>query len=134
MVRSFRPTDQERIKQTSDAKPPIPMGNWISDLLLFASGFTGGILACMVAPYLRADRERRTDLAATRSRMLTDMKQQHEQEILHAAVRAAEDVRGELHESVLALRKALLATTEFSQASVAAPEDQPAVDPPAQAT
>jgi len=86
------------------------MGDWIADLLLFSAGVTGGILVSMIASCLRAGRQERSDLAAARSRILSDIHDQHEQEILHAAVRTAEDLRGELHKSALTLRKALAAT------------------------
>ena len=88
------------------------MGDWFSDLLIFSAGFTGGILVSMIVSYLGNGRRRRTDLVAARTRILADMKDQHDQEILHAAVRTAEDLRGELHKSALTLRKALLATSD----------------------
>jgi hypothetical protein len=85
------------------------MDDWISDLLIFSAGVTGGILVSIIVSFLRTNQRQRTDLAATRTRILADIKEQHEQEMLHAAVRTAEDIRGELHQSALTLQKALLA-------------------------
>ena len=88
------------------------MDDWISDLLIFSAGVTGGILISIVVSCLRTNQRQRMDLVATRTRILTDIKEQHEQEILHAAVRTAEDIRGELHKSALTLQKALLAARD----------------------
>ena len=40
------------------------MGDWISDLLLFSAGITGGILVPMIKPILSAAKRRRTELVA----------------------------------------------------------------------
>lgn len=109
------------------------MGDWISDLLIFSAGVTGGILVSMIVSSLRAGKRRRTDLVSARSRILADMKEQHDQEILHAAVRTAEDLRGELHKSALTLRKALLATSVSPTALPESPDDRPPAPRPAQA-
>lgn len=100
------------------------MDDWISDLLIFSAGVTGGILISMIAGILRAGRENRNDLVSARSRILEGVKEQHDQEILHAAVRTAEDLRGELHKSALTLQKALLAAS-----TAPLPPDDPAEDP-----
>ena len=99
-----------RIRQPAKPIPRFKMGDWISDLLIFSAGVTGGILVSMIASCLSDVRRVRTDLVKARSRILADIQDQHEQEILHAAVRTAEDLRGELHKSALTLRKALAAT------------------------
>jgi hypothetical protein len=88
------------------------MGDWISDLLIFSAGVTGGILVSIIVSCLRADRQERAEIVAARTRVLTNMKEQHDQEILHAAFRTAEDIRGELQKSAVTLRKALLATVD----------------------
>jgi hypothetical protein len=88
------------------------MDDWISDLLIFSAGVTGGILISIIVSFLRTNQRQRTDLVETRTRILADIKEQHEQEILHAAVRTAEDIRGELHKSALTLQKALLAARD----------------------
>jgi hypothetical protein len=88
------------------------MDDWISDLLIFSAGVTGGILVSIIVSCLRTNQRQRTDLVETRTRILADIKEQHEQEILHAAVRTAEDIRGELHKSALTLQKALLAARD----------------------
>ena len=101
------------------------MGDWIPDLLMFAAGFTGGILVSMIASSLRAGKRQRSELLAARTKMLAEVKQQHEQEILSAAVRTAEDIRGELQKSAVTLQKALLAT-EASSAPTDPPDENPA--------
>jgi hypothetical protein len=101
------------------------MGDWIPDLLMFAAGFTGGILYSMIASSLRAGKRQPADLLGTRTKILADVKQQHEQEILSAAVRTAEDIRGELQKSAVTLQKALLAT-EASSPSADPPDANPA--------
>jgi hypothetical protein len=86
------------------------MGDWISDLLIFSAGVTGGILVSIIVSCLRANKQERA--GAARTRVLTDMKEQHDQEILDAAFRTAEDIKGELQKSAVTLRKALLATVD----------------------
>jgi hypothetical protein len=81
------------------------MGDWISDVLLFSAGIVGGILLSMIGSSLRATKQRRTELVAMRARILSDMKEQHDKEILHAAFRTTEDIRGELNKSLQTLRK-----------------------------
>jgi hypothetical protein len=85
------------------------MGDWISDVLIFSAGIVGGLLISMIADSLRATKKRRTELVATRKRMLADMKEQHDKEILHAAFRTTEDIRGELDKSLQTLRRTLTA-------------------------
>lgn len=101
------------------------MGDWIPDLLMFAAGFTGGILVSMIASSSRAGKLQQTDLLATRTKIIADVKQQHEQEILSAAVRTAEDIRGELQKSAVTLQKALLAT-EAASPPTGPPDENPA--------
>jgi hypothetical protein len=84
------------------------MGDWISDLLLFSAGITGGILVPMIKPILSAAKRRRTELVAARSRILADMKHQHDREILDEAFRATEAIRDELDKTRETLRKTLI--------------------------
>ena len=88
------------------------MGDWISDLLIFSAGVTGGILVSMILSCLRANKQERAETVAARTRVINDIKEQHDQEILHAAFRTAEDIKGELQKSAVTLRKALLATVD----------------------
>src|SRR6266508_2233235 len=73
------------------------MRDWISDLLIFSAGITGGVLVTMIKPILSAAKRRRTELVAARTRILADMKEQHDKEILHDAFRATEAIRGEIN-------------------------------------
>lgn len=105
------------------------MGDWISDLLIFSAGVTGGILVSIIVSCLRTNRQQRTDMVAARTRILSDMKEHHDQEILHAAFRTAEDIKGELHKSALTLQKALLATVDPPQVPLEEPRDRVARSP-----
>ena len=98
------------------------MGDWISDLLIFSAGITGGILVSIIVSCLRANKQERAEVVALRTRVLNDMKEQHDQQILDAAFRTAEDIKGELQKSAVTLRKALLATVD---AVPPAPEKAP---------
>jgi len=99
------------------------MNDWISDVLLFSAGVAGGVLICSLVPSLRASKRRRTALVNARERILADIKDQHDKEILHEAFRTAEDIRGELDKSLQTLRKTL--TTVLDPA--AARPEQPRV-------
>lgn len=83
------------------------MEDWISDLLIFCAGIAGGILICSIQPYLTAAKSRRTQLVAARARMLADLKEKHDEEILDQAFRTTEAIRGELDKSLDTLRKTL---------------------------
>jgi hypothetical protein len=88
------------------------MRDWISDLLIFSAGITGGVLVTMIKPILSAAKRRRTELVAARTRILADMKEQHDKEILHEAFRATEAIRGELDKTRETLRKTLITVLE----------------------
>jgi hypothetical protein len=88
------------------------MGDWISDLLLFSAGITGGILVPMIKPILSAAKRRRTELVTARTRILADMKHQHDKEILDEAFRATAEIRGELDKTRETLRKTLITVLE----------------------
>lgn len=88
------------------------MRDWISDLLIFSAGVTGGILITMIKPILSAAKRRRTQLVAARTRILADMKHRHDQEILNEAFRATEEIRGELDKTRETLRKTLITVLE----------------------
>jgi len=81
------------------------MRDWISDLLIFSAGVTGGILIAHLKPYLQSARIKRTEMVAARTRILADLKERHNEEILHEAFRTTEAIRGELTKSLQTLRK-----------------------------
>jgi hypothetical protein len=88
------------------------MRDWISDLLLFSAGIAGGILIGKLEPYFRAAKKPRTEMVATRARILADIKEKHNEEILHEAFRTTEAIRSELNKSAQLLRKTLLTVKE----------------------
>jgi hypothetical protein len=81
------------------------MRDWISDLLIFSAGIACGILIAHLKPYLRTARMKRTEMVAARARILADLKERHNEEILHEAFRTTEAIRGELAKSLQTLRK-----------------------------
>lgn len=83
------------------------MRDWISDLLLFCAGITGGILIAGIKPYLHAAKKNRTELVTARVRILAGIKEKHDEEILDEAFRTTEAIRGELDKSLQTLRKTL---------------------------
>jgi hypothetical protein len=87
------------------------MGDWISDLLIFSAGIAGGVLISMIVSSLDLHKRRGGALGGARKLILADMKQQHDKEILHAAFRTTEDIRGELNQSLSTLRKTLMTMT-----------------------
>lgn len=88
------------------------MGDWISDLLIFSAGVSGGVLIMLIEPVLTAARRHRMQLVGTRSRILAEMKEQHDREILHEAFRTTEAIRGELDKTRETLRKTLMTVLE----------------------
>ena len=83
------------------------MRDWISDLLIFTAGIAGGILIAYVKPYLhlQSARIKRTEMFAAQARILADLKERRDEEILHEAFRTTEAIRGELAKSLQTLRK-----------------------------
>lgn len=81
------------------------MGDWISDVLIFSAGVAGGVLIGEITSILRGIKRRRTELVSTRARVLSDLKEHHDREILHAAFRTTEDIKSELNKSLQTLRK-----------------------------
>jgi len=77
------------------------MRDWISDLLIFSAGITGGILIAHLKPYLQSTGIQRTEMQA---RILADLKERHNEEILQEAFRTTEAIRGELTKSLQTLR------------------------------
>jgi len=99
------------------------MEDWISDLLIFCAGITGGILITTIKPLLSAAKMRRTQMVAARARMLADIKEKHDEEILDQAFRTAEAIRGELDQSLDTLRKTLKAVLPVNGAPETAQGD-----------
>ena len=97
------------------------MDDWISDLLIFCAGISGGVLIASITPYLTAAKTRRTQLVAARVRMLADLKEKHDEEILEQAFRTTEAIKGELDKSLDTLRKTLDTMLPIN----GAPESQP---------
>jgi hypothetical protein len=105
------------------------MRDWISDLIIFSAGIAGGILFTQVKPYFRRARANRTAMVAARTRILADMKDRHNEEILSEAFRTADAIRGELGKSLQALRKTLAAALDPAPQSGAHREPIPLSDP-----
>ena len=83
------------------------MEDWISDLLIFSAGISGGVLITSIKPYLMAAKNRRSQLVAARARMLADLREKHDEEILDEAFRTTQAIKGELDQSLDKLRKTL---------------------------
>jgi len=98
------------------------MDDWVADLLIFCAGIAGGVLVTSVKPFLSAARRRRTRLVAARSRMLADLKEKHDEEILEQAFRTTEAIKGELDKSLDTLRKTLAAVTPAGAARKSQPD------------
>ena len=88
------------------------MSDWTSYLVTFTAGVAAGVLLKSILPILRAKERRRAALLAARERILANLKEQHEKEILHAALQTTEDIRGELNKSLQTLRKTLATVLE----------------------
>jgi DNA-binding protein H-NS len=88
------------------------MGDWISDLLIFSAGVSGGILIMLIEPLLTAARKQRTQLVETQARTPDEMKEQRDREILHEAFRTTEAIRGELDKTREMLHKTLITVLE----------------------
>lgn len=76
------------------------MGDWVSDLLIFSAGITGGVLINLVKPYFSMAKKQRTALVVARAQILSDIKHKREEEILDEAFRTTEAIRGELDKSL----------------------------------
>ena len=83
------------------------MGDWVSDLLIFSAGITGGVLINLVKPYFFMAKRQRTALVVARTQILSDIKHKHDEEILDEAFRTTEAIRGELDKSLRKLTKTL---------------------------
>lgn len=88
------------------------MNSWISDLLIFLAGLSGGVLICLLAPLLFPGKERRTKMLQVRRRVLADIKQKHDEEILDEALQTTEAIRSELERSRVRLEQIMATVTE----------------------
>ena len=80
---------------------------WIHDVIIFVAGIAVGMLIALVIPGLTTTKKQTTELVAARTRMLADIKEKHNEEILDQAFRTTEAIRGELDKSLTTLRKTL---------------------------
>jgi hypothetical protein len=76
---------------------------WLSDALIFAAGFSAGMLTCMISDSLRASDSRRSGSA--NNQILSRLRERGDDKILQAAVRTTEDIRNELSRSLQSLRE-----------------------------
>jgi hypothetical protein len=83
------------------------MENWISVALIFFAGLGSGILIATIWTRLSAANKRRRDLTAVRRRILAGIRETHDEEILHEAFRATDDLRTELSKSLHRLRASM---------------------------
>ena len=83
------------------------MDNWIPDLVIFVAGIGVGMLIAWVIPGRTTTKKQTAELFAARTRMLADIKEKHNKEILDQAFRTTEAIRGELDKSLTTLRKTL---------------------------
>ena len=83
------------------------MDIWIHDLIIFAAGIAVGMLITLVIPGLTTNKKQTAELVAARTRMLSNIKEKHNEEILDQAIRTTEAIRGELDKSLTTLRKTL---------------------------
>lgn len=81
------------------------MGDWISDALIFSAGVAGGVLISEIIGIIRGNKRHRTELVTMRTRVLSELKEHHDREILHAAFRTTEDIKSELNKSLQTLCK-----------------------------
>jgi uncharacterized membrane-anchored protein YhcB (DUF1043 family) len=83
------------------------MDNWIPELVIFVAGIAVGMLIALVIPARTPTKKQTTELVAARTRMLADIKEKHNEQILDQAFRTTEAIRGELDKSLITLRKTL---------------------------
>lgn len=95
------------------------MDFWLSYLAVFAVGFTAGVLLNTFRPGLTNAKSKRTEQVAARSRILAGIKEKHDEEILDAAFRTTEAIKGELDKSLQTLQRTLNAIGVTNPAPVA---------------
>ncbi len=85
------------------------METWLSYLVVFVLGVEVGALLITLKSRLTAAKTQRTEQVAARSRILAGIKEKHDEEILDAAFRTTEAIKGELDKSLQTLRRTLTA-------------------------
>ena len=82
------------------------MQNWLSVTLIFLAGIGSGILIAAIWLRLSAAKKRH-DVNTVRRRILAGIRETHDEEILHEAFRATDDLRTELFKSLHRLRASM---------------------------
>lgn len=80
---------------------------WIPIALIFFAGIVSGMLIAVAWTRFSAANKNRRDLTVARRRILTGIRETHNEEILHEAFRATEDLRSELFKSLHRLRASM---------------------------
>lgn len=83
------------------------MQPWLSLALIFLAGIVSGILIATFWLRFSAGRNRREDLTTVRRRILAGIRESHEEEILHEAFRATDDLRTELFKTLHRVRASM---------------------------
>lgn len=83
------------------------MQPWLSVALIFLAGIGSGILIATIWIRFSAAKKRRHDLTTVRRRILAGIRERHEEEILHEAFRATDDLRTELFKNLHRLRASM---------------------------
>ena len=102
--------DKSRIESSSSIGSNgknAQMQNWLPVALIFLAGIGSGILIATIWTRLSAAKKRRHDLTTVRRRILTSIRETHDEEILHEAFRATDDLRAELFKSLHRLRASM---------------------------
>jgi hypothetical protein len=76
---------------------------WLSDALIFAAGFSAGMLTCMISDSFRASDS--PGSGSANNQILSRLRDRGDDKILQAAVRTTEDIRNELSRSLQSLRE-----------------------------
>jgi hypothetical protein len=95
----------------------------LSHLVIFAIGLGCGILIAGIGRRLHSARRKRTEMVTARARILADIKERHDEEILHEAFRTTEAIRSELGKSLQVLRKTLIVVRDPAPQSTTAEPD-----------
>src|SRR5687767_1212560 len=95
----------EQVFEPAPLSTELKLGDWISDALIFSAGIAGGVLVSEITSIFRGNKRRRTEVVSMRARVLSDLKEHHDREILHAAFRTTEDIKSELNKSLQTLCK-----------------------------
>lgn len=104
---------QQGVKSYSESSSAVglhgynaQMQNWVSVALIFIAGIGSGILIATIWTRLSAAKKR-DDVTTARRRILAGVRETHDEEILHEAFRATDDLRSELFKSLHRLRASM---------------------------